>query len=128
MLATLFLAQVFGLVLLVKGLFVLLRPKAARNLVNEIEKSKLAVYTAGMFAVVLGIFLVLLHNAWSSAPEVIVSLLVWLILLKGILAVFAPKSLIGFGKSFLKSDGEVRGVAIAVLMLAFYLLYIGFGF
>lgn len=127
MVITVLLAQLFGLVLLVKGLFILLRPDLVKEMIKEVEKSALYTYTAGMFATVLGAILVLMHGAWGSTIEVLVSILAWGTLLKGILAVFAPKALLDIAKPFLKNDTDMRGLAIVVILIAAFLLFKGFG-
>jgi len=124
---TLFLAQLFGLVLIVKGLFILIRPEEARKMVYEIGKSRLLTYSIGMFVVIIGLFLTMIHNVWTTTPAAVVSAIAWLTLLKGILIVFAPNATENIFKPFLKNDSDVRGLAIVVLIVGVYLVYIGFG-
>jgi len=119
---TIFLAQFFGLVLLIKGLFVLLRADRVRHLVDRIEKEELMMTVVGMVVTVLGVFLVMIHTTWGTSLEMVVSVLSWVVLLKGILALFAPKSLIEFASGFTTSDSDIRGFAIVVLIVAIYLL------
>ena len=127
MMITILLSQLFGTVLLVKGLFILLHPKEVQKMVDEFGDNRLFTYTLGMLGIVLGLMLVMLHNVWSTPAEFVVSALAWLVLLKSVFSVFAPRAFIEFWNPFLRGEANVRGIAFVVLILGVYLLFVGFG-
>ncbi len=125
MITTIFLAQLLGIVLLIKGLFVLLRPDLVKEMVREVTKYQVFVYTAGMIAVVFGLVIVMLHNNWGSLVQALVSAIGWLSLLKGIVGGVCAEALVNLADPIIKDESDMRGVAIIVLLVAVYLLYMG---
>ena len=75
-----------------------------------------------------GLAMVLAHNVWSKCPVVvIVTLLGWLTLIKGILYLLLPaKWLEGFFQSVLNCGACLYSVTAFLLVLGAYLTYEGF--
>jgi len=127
MAATLLLAKVYGLAFVLGTLGILMRKGHLKEVVDDFTKSLALAYMAGMAMVALGLVLVLKHNVWGTFPEVLVSLLNWIILVKGALYLLFPKELMGWAK---KKYEAMQGMwtFFVVLMLAagVYLGYVGF--
>ncbi len=87
---TIFLAQLWGPILLAVALGIFFSASYYRRIYRELEKDSLAVLLFGMTATAAGIAHVLFHNSWASTPEIVVSLLGWGLLLKGMLFIIAP--------------------------------------
>jgi uncharacterized membrane protein HdeD (DUF308 family) len=87
---TIFLAQLWGPALLAVALGIFFSAPYYRRIYRELEKDALAVLLFGMTATTAGIAHVLSHNVWDSTPEIVVSLLGWGLLLKGLLFIIAP--------------------------------------
>ncbi|MCX6808012.1 MAG: hypothetical protein NTZ80_04450, partial [Patescibacteria group bacterium] len=81
---TQFLAQLSGPVFLVVGLALLVNVSAFLKVAADAEKDDLENYLASIMLMVAGLAIVLYHNVWTDAPEVIISLLGWACLIKGI--------------------------------------------
>lgn len=87
---TIFLAQIWGPVILAVGIGVFVSRSYYTKIYRELEKDALAVLLFGMIAMAVGIVHVQSHNLWNSLPEAIVSLLGWSLLIKGTLFAVAP--------------------------------------
>lgn len=84
-------------------------------------------WITGIFMLLIGLAIVLIHNRWSgSAMVVIVTLLGWLVLLKGLLFVCLPPLLQGSFYQALHFDRYFYAYMILPLALGLYLIYTGF--
>lgn len=87
---TTFLASLWGPVILAVGIGIFVSRNYYTKIYRDLEKDALAVLIFGMVAMTAGIAHVTLHNAWSSLPQIIVSLLGWGLLIKGALFIIVP--------------------------------------
>ncbi len=88
---TLFLAHIYGPILLAIGVGIFSSRNYYRRIYKELEKDVLAVLTFGMVAMAAGLAQLYFHNEWNTLPEIVVSILGWGFLLKGIMFVVFPK-------------------------------------
>lgn len=124
---TLFLAQVFGLYLIIVGSLVLLKQKTLVLVVNDFFKYNGFVFFAGIIILIMGLLLVVSHNVWEPGLAWIITLLAWGTLVKGMLYLFLPKATLAkVGRLFSKS-GWHPWVGIAAIALGIYLASQGFG-
>jgi len=89
---TLFLAELWGPILLAVGAGLFLSRGYYRRVYRGIETEPLATLAFGIVAMVVGISQIMIHNVWHGAPEIIVTLLGWGTLLKGIAVIVMPES------------------------------------
>lgn len=87
---TVFLAQMWGPTILAVGLGVFMSRSYYIKIYRDLEKDVLAVLVFGMAGMAAGIAHVLYHNTWGSAPEIVISLLGWGLLLKGAMFLIVP--------------------------------------
>lgn len=122
---TLILARAFGVVMIAVALSALLSPSRLTAALAEFERSPGLTFISALFAVTLGITLVILHSVWADFPAALVSLLGWVILLKGILLLAAPAGLLKIGTAVAASTNLVRGWGVFALLLGIVYLAIG---
>lgn len=79
----------------------------------------------GLINVILGLLLVLMHNVWVYDWRVIITLLAWSILIKGVMRLYAPEKIMGLIARFVKPRAIIISSSI-FLLLGIYLAYIGF--
>jgi hypothetical protein len=110
---TLFLAKVIGLYFLVIGLHMALRGKELRLMFEAFAENRPLTYLASVFALILGLLLVVSHNVWVAGWPVIVTLLSWLVLIKAIAYLLLPFSaMAGVVKAFNRPAWFTAGGAI----------------
>ncbi len=89
-------------------------------MVDDMLKNDATIYLGGLFAVTIGYFMVSLHNVWSQDWTVLVTILGWTALVKGVLILAFPKSMMTFTKKVTKLKHlNVVGFGLLAFGLAF---------
>lgn len=123
---SLFLAQVFGLYFILAGLAILIRPTATSDVMRALAKRDV-IFLGGFFILLLGVSLALLHNIWDGTWRIVISVLVWLTVLKGVLGIFAPELIVTWAEALSPYPQFIRHLVWLLIILGLYLSYIGFG-
>jgi hypothetical protein len=125
---TLFLSRLLGLFFLICGLAMLLHKQVYTAALATVADSPLAMWWIAMMITLAGLAMVLAHNVWSKCPVVvIVTLLGWLTLIKGIAYLFLPaRWLEGYFQAVLNCGACLYSVTAFLLVLGAYLTYEGF--
>ena len=122
---TIFLAKVMGLFGAISTFAIILNYKKFVEVEVSAVKDQLFIYSSGFFILMLGVVLVVSHPVWTKDWPVIITILSWSILAKGMIRILFPetvKKLIQkkqLHRRFLLSE-------IAVLFISLYLIYQGF--
>jgi len=120
-----FLAQVFGLYFVLAGVAILVRPTATIELMQLIANRN-ATFISGFMALLVGVPLVLLHNVWDGSWRVVITLLVWLTLLKGVVRIFVPDMVASWADTLVSYPRLVRHMVWVLIILGIYLMSLGF--
>jgi hypothetical protein len=120
---TMFLSQLIGPFALVGGLMILLNKPMVDKVMKSMDKEPLGVLIAGYASLVISLAIVLKHNLWVSPAEIIISLVGWIGLVKGVLLMLATDHVVAFSKTV--TDKLMIGGVLWVLIGA-YLSYVGF--
>ena len=125
---TLFLSRLLGLYFLICGLAMIVHKQVFTDALATVSGNPLAMWCCAMIISLAGLAMVLAHNVWSKCPvAVVVTLLGWLTLIKGILYLLLPaKWLEGFFQSALNCGACLYSVTAFMLVLGAYLTYEGF--
>ena len=119
------LAQIWGPILLALGVGVYLSPSYYVKVYRNLENETLAVMMAGIAALAVGIVQVMYHNVWATLPEIVLSLLGWATLLKGLMLLAYPKMANDFGD--MVAEGNFFRIAAGVsIVLGGYLTYLAY--
>ncbi|MAG59429.1 hypothetical protein CMO96_01420 [Candidatus Woesebacteria bacterium] len=127
MATSILLAKLFGAWLLIKGLVVLKNRKTVEKIVDGVLKSDALMFMGSMMATLIGLLVVLTHNVWEPEFAAVITVIGWLILIKGIVGVFFPDSMRQMAKSMTKGGMYAFGSVVSIVVGA-YLLYTGFGY
>jgi Kef-type K+ transport system membrane component KefB len=122
----LFLAQFWGLVFIIMSVGMFIRRENVRAIVKMAQDEGILVFS-GFIGVMLGIGHILLFNEWSSDWTVIITLIGWVSLFKGIIRVFIPKWTQKFVKNFHSTSSNTTSALIIIFILGLYLAVKGFG-
>ena len=125
---TLFLSRLLGLFFLICGLAMLLHEQVYTAALATVAYNPLAMRWIALLITLAGLAMVLAHNVWSKPPvAVIVTLLGWLTLIKGIAYLFLPaRWLEGFFQAVLNCGACLYAAPAFLLVLGAYLTYEGF--
>ena len=124
---SLFLAKVLGLYLLIFGLAMLYNRGSITKAMNDVVAGNGTLLLLGIITLIIGILLVTTHNVWVYSWPVVITILGWLFLFKGVMRIFCPAKVRNFVKKFDKTKCYYTATSIFVALGA-YLTYTGFGF
>jgi len=119
------LARIIGLFGAISTLLILLRYKAAMAMEEQAAKNAVLVYASGFLILLMGVVLVVIHPIWTSDWRVIITIIGWLVFLKGLLRILSPEKV----KNLIEKkrhDPRFMLGEMAVLLISLYLLYQGF--
>ncbi len=110
---TIFLGKLIGVYCLIVGLMMMANRRTMVNAVNALIVSPPLVLLTGVFAVAVGLGLVIGHNVWSGGPlPVVVTFVGWASLIKGVALLALPA-------------GRMANLYKALRYERFYLAYVG---
>ena len=116
--------QFLGVIYTVIGLAILLNPKYYKHMIEEYSRSAPVMFLNGCIVLAMGYFFLVANSSWSGGTPLIVTIIGWLAIVKGIYILFLPQNYAKIAKSiklhFLTFEGS-----LAVIM-GIILLYLGF--
>jgi hypothetical protein len=86
-----------------------------------VVRSVTLVYLFGLFDFAAGLAIVLTHNVWAANWRVLITILGWLMLIRGAVRIVAPETIMGFAAKVIRNKQliPVSGVVTGVLGLVF---------
>jgi len=125
---SIFLAKVLGLYFIIAAVLCLVKNKEIRKMIDGFIDNTALLFIAGIITVLLGLTMVVGHNIWDNSWRIIITLIGWLVLLKGLTFLFLPKKMTSkFSKSFRWNKEWYIAVAIIMALFGLYLASKGFG-
>ena len=86
-----FLSKVLGLYLLIASIAMLSNMAQFTGYVNLLVNNTPLMFVMGFITLIIGILLVVSHNIWEWGWRVIITIIAWIFLLKGISILFFPQ-------------------------------------
>jgi len=124
---SLFLAELFGLYLVILSLVFLSRADHYRTIILNTAEDSYFHLLSRSISLFIGIILVLAHNKWVMQPRVFVTIGCWLFLLKAILWLAAPEKMLYFLRKLCAGRGFYY-LAVAFGVIGVMLIIRGFHF
>jgi uncharacterized membrane protein HdeD (DUF308 family) len=122
---SIYLAKLIGPIYLVIGVGLLLNADNSRAIVKEFKDSPALFYLSGILALIIGGLIVLLHNVWSGWP-IVITLLGWAAILKGLIRIIAPDTAKSFISKITGNKNDMTAAALVALALGAYFTAMGF--
>lgn len=122
---TVFLARVIGLFGAISTLAILIRYKTYLAMEESAAKNPVLTYLSGFFILLVGLVLTLSHPVWTLDWPIVITIIGWLVLIKGALRILFPEIV---QKLIDKKQTDRRFLLseIVVLLISLYLIYQGF--
>jgi hypothetical protein len=116
-----FLARLLGPLLLAVGAGILLNPKAFHSMANEVVRSVTLVYLFGLLDFAAGLAIVLTHNVWVASWRVLITLIGWLMLVRGAVRILIPEMIMRYAAGIIRNKllVPVAGAVTGILGLVF---------
>ena len=119
--------QFIGLIYIAVGLGILLNPQYYKQLFADFKTSVAVMYLGGIFAFAIGFLLITFHNIWVKDVSVIITIVGWMALLKGISILVLPKLMMKTMDIFTNvKTSTLMVMAGFIIALGVLLTYIGF--
>jgi len=83
--------QIIGITYLAVGLGILINPGFYKKLIAAFTENPPAIYLSGLVALLIGYLLVTFHNIWVKDWPIIITIIGWIALIKGLLLLVLPK-------------------------------------
>lgn len=116
---TLFLAKIWGPVILAMGLGIFVSRDYYIKIYQDIDKNVFAALIFGMAGMAVGIAQVLYHNLWGSFPEILISILGWGTLVKGTLFILMPNFVDKMGDRWISLKLQPMSAALTLVLGAY---------
>lgn len=123
---SIFLARIIGSLFVLVGIGVLLNITHYRAMVGRFLNSPELYYFSGAAALVVGMAIVLHHNFWTTDWRVIITIVGWISVLKGVVRIVAPAAALRLAHGIVNSDLMLKCASIALLAVGAWLAYAGF--
>ncbi len=115
-------AKILAIYLLAVGVGMLNGNINIKNLYSSFEKSEGLLIISGFICIVLGFLLVQYHNIWVKDWTVLVTIVAWATLIKGVLLIASPNTVMSIGKNVWKNNSQALSFLVLALgaVLAYY--------
>jgi hypothetical protein len=114
---SIFLARLLGPLLLLTGAGIVLNPKSFRTIAGEVVRSVTLVYLFGFMDLVAGLAIVLTHNVWVASWRVLITLIGWLLLIRGAVRIVAPEIVMGYAAKVIRNKQVIPSAGAVVVGL-----------
>lgn len=121
-----FLAKVIGLYLLIVSIALLTNQQQFTLAINNLINNSALMFVIGFFTIILGILLVVSHNVWEMNWRILITLIGWIALLKGISILIFPQYMDKISLVFIQNPHFAYAAGGVDLLLGLILCYYGF--
>ena len=125
---SIFLAKAFGIYLLVISIAMFINAARFRTTIQEILENPPLFLVSSFIALILGILLILSHNIWQADWRVLITIIGWIIFLKGTVNILFPQYSYQFYKKFMQSNVCYYIATSCTFIFGLFIIYIGFLF
>ncbi len=124
---TLFLSRLIGPICILVGVSFAIQHKFYMDWFKNLKKNGAFLFLAALVESTAGLAIVLSHNLWTSAPEIIISILGYAMILEGTLVLLGGKTWIKLGVRLLSRTALLFAfAALFCFVIGGYLTWIGY--
>jgi len=114
---SIFLSKVFSIYFLLVGLAIIIRRNWYKDVLTQLLECKHCCFIIGIVTVIIGALLVVVHPKFTADWRSLVTVIVWLTLLKGIAYLFLPDKILAHKKYKLEKPATLYiGGAISIIL------------
>jgi uncharacterized membrane protein HdeD (DUF308 family) len=124
---SIFIAKIAAVIYLAASLGGFVSRDYYRRISDDMFKNAALTYMMGFIAVIIGVLIVDCHNLWVSDWTVLITVIGWLALIKGVLIIAFPKLVQRLSEPFL-TERTLKVFPYVTLLLGLIFAYFGFIF
>jgi hypothetical protein len=118
-------SRVLGPFLVIVDITAIARASEMQELLSQFEADSLWTWVTGAFILVFGLVIVAAHQYWRGVAAIIVSVLGWLVTLRGVLLLAFPKIFVSAANAMIGAHGWWMALCAAAALAGLYLTYVG---
>ncbi len=118
--------QLIGIIYLAVGIGIIINPDFYKKMIAHFTENSSAIYLGGLASLVIGFLLVSFHNIWVTDWPVIITILGWAALIKGLFLLVLPKASIKISNAFKEMKKLMNIWSTIVIILGALLCWLGF--
>lgn len=120
-------ASVFGLFLVAAGTGLMIERRSTMRMIEELRGNSALCFIFGVLTYAIGVVTVVLHNIWTDPAAIVVSLIGWSALVKGVLFIVLRSRHLELMAGLRFFGPTVTGIGGAIgVLLGAWLIYAGF--
>jgi len=123
---TVYLARFFGIYIALMGIVMMVRRKAILELMTAIIEQRALIFILAMLRVLIGLAIVLAHNQWRGTLAIVVTLIGWITLLRGIALMLLPADAERKVLTIFERSSQYHAAAIIAILFGLWLSYASF--
>ncbi|MBI2707201.1 MAG: hypothetical protein HYX35_02655 [Proteobacteria bacterium] len=123
---SIFLAKAIGIYYVFVSLAFLINKRKLRALIINTMNSPAYLLLSGFIALIIGILLTVSHNLWVEDWRVVITIIGWLALLKGMTIILFPQFLVTLSTKWMQNERAYYTTFLFVLFMGIILLYFGY--
>ncbi len=123
---SIFLARLLGPLLLLPGIGILINPRVFRTIAGEVVRSTTLLYLFGLIDFAAGLAIVLTHNVWAGSWRLLITLIGWAMLLRGVVRIIVPDMVMGYATKVINNKQIYPVTGIVAVILGLVLCYFGY--
>ena len=116
------LARILGAYMVIVAIGFVFNPKFYQSITEDFFKNTALIYLGGVFALIIGLLIVLFHNVWVADWQVIITIFGWLGLIKGAWLIIFPNSIGKVTQIYQKKPALLRVHLIIMLLIGLFLI------
>lgn len=121
-----FVARVFGIFYLAAAVGMILNRSFYQKFMEDYSNNAVLIFLTGMIALVAGTVIVLLHNVWAANWTVLVTIIGWGGLIKGVWIIIFPETVPRFMEIYRNNTKLLTAHSVVALVFGIVLAYFGF--
>ncbi len=120
------LARVIGPYMMIAGLGLFVSRDRYLDVLKDLKTQPLLLMVMGAFTLLLGLLLLQFHNIWTAGWPVLVTLIGWITVLKGAIAMIAPQALGHMAEKFKTKPTLLNMQAAIAILFGAFMSYMGY--
>ncbi|MDD4202247.1 MAG: hypothetical protein PHQ52_02145 [Candidatus Omnitrophica bacterium] len=120
------LAKIFGPYFILISVGILINPYIYQKLIQDIAKSPSFIFWSGAVAFITGLLIVLFHNIWTLTWIVVITLIGWMAILKGVWFVLFPKHAEKLFERYRPGSILIKVHLLLAFLLGLWLSFMGY--
>lgn len=123
---SIFLAKALGLYYVFISLAFIINKKTLKPAIFDMINNMTIMIFSSFITLIIGILLIVSHNIWVEDWRLIITLIGWLALTKGLILMLFPDFLGALSRRWIENTTAYYGTFIFTLLLGLVLLYFGY--